>query len=157
MKEEFEKIRTIIKFRDKNNKKRTIATNCNITIEHPYFKIIAREIIKLKEKGIYYKKTKNAEIDPFTEENIYKIMDIAKKYKINWPLIMDINFKLISMAPKKFQQRIGFGSPGSKNLILNVITPHDLIEIELEKKKANAWTPSQDLIAIHEYLSTHQK
>ena len=117
--------------------------------------IMSRKLLTLIEKGKHEKKFKNREIPEFTEENFHQIFNVAREMKISWPYLLNVKFYLKSIGFKKYKTRIRFVSGGSKNLLLSVYTSHGDIVLELEKKKFDAWTPSEDLKEINYFIRTY--
>ena len=151
----FEAVRAIIRCRNAKNKKITIAANCNFTFNTQFMQIIARKHLQMVKKGKFKKRWDSREFPDITEENLHQIYDFARDLKVPWALLMNIRIDLKKCMIIKYKMRIGFFSGGRKNLVIDVLTNTQSFLIELEKRKFNAWTPSNALVEIRSLIEQY--
>ncbi|HUX98465.1 MAG TPA: hypothetical protein VMV49_02810 [Candidatus Deferrimicrobium sp.] len=153
----FEKVSVVIRFLDEKNKKRTLEAKCNISFTMNQMKIVARKYLELIEKKEYKVKVNTGKIPKISMVNIHQILDLAKKSKVPWALLMNFSVNINKVTTYGLGGRVGM-YPGSlspytlSNLLLNVETPSRIIGIEIIGGSSN---PSKVLIMIDQIIKKY--
>jgi hypothetical protein len=92
-------------------------------------------------------------IPQITEENIYQIFNLAKKFKIPWWYLMQITFTLQNIHSKGFALHWGVGN----QLELEIHSPHGTIAVGLVREKFNQREKSDHLLRIKERIDRAQR
>lgn len=147
----FEQIRVRVTFRDSALKDRAIAATCQIGFSESIMHIIAWKRIELLKQEKWKKLLEAGLLPRIDEENLHHILEMARELRVKWVVLMDIKLDLKKIATQGFESRPDFAT-SSYNLFLEVMSSQRLIQLELQKLKLNAWSPSKRLVEIEDIV-----
>ncbi|MFX1449250.1 MAG: hypothetical protein ACFFCM_00325 [Promethearchaeota archaeon] len=150
----FEKIRAKIKFQNKKNRRMVIAANSNIRIDDELLQIRSRKMIRALKQKRFRNKFQNDNIPVFNEENINQIREVATKYKIELPKIININFNLKKITLLGFNIESIEGSKET-NLAFQINSTQGLIDVILEKHAGSIFYRPNKIIEISKLIGKY--
>jgi hypothetical protein len=153
----YQKMSVKIYFLDARKKKKVISAHSKVGITEQYLHIMARKLsayllnkknrLDIERKGIPNIKG----IPTFTDQHIFEIYDLARKYNVSWWQLMNLLINLQNIRSKGLSKNYG-----GNFLTLAVDTPQGSIEIRIGKQKYRGSITSPDLIELSRLIRRYE-